>query len=103
MILLFDIGNTHTHLGLANDRCVLKQADLPTAGWQTARRRRRILKFIGKNRQSKARLLCSVVPGATPRVVKAVRALTGLPVLELTPKTARGVGIDYPRPASTLT
>ena len=25
MILLFDIGNTHTHLGLANRRRVVKQ------------------------------------------------------------------------------
>ena len=33
MILLLDIGNTHTHLGLANSRRVVKQANLPTAGW----------------------------------------------------------------------
>ena len=33
MILLFDIGNTNTHIGLADDRRVLRQADLPTSGW----------------------------------------------------------------------
>ena len=33
MILLFDIGNTNTHLGLANSRRVVKQADMPTAAW----------------------------------------------------------------------
>ena len=33
MILLFDIGNTHTHIGLANDRRVLKQTNIPTRDW----------------------------------------------------------------------
>ena len=33
MILLFDIGNTHTHVGLADDRRVLKQTDIPTPTW----------------------------------------------------------------------
>ncbi len=33
MILLFDIGNTNTHLGLANSRRVVKQADIPTTAW----------------------------------------------------------------------
>ena len=38
MILLFDIGNTHTHVGLADDRRVLKQTDIPTL--RLVRRRR---------------------------------------------------------------
>ncbi len=33
MLLLFDIGNTNTHVGLANDARVLKQASVPTRGW----------------------------------------------------------------------
>ena len=33
MILLFDIGNTHTHLGLADRRRVVKQINIPTASW----------------------------------------------------------------------
>jgi len=40
------------------------------------------------------------VPRATPLIRKTVRALWKLPVLELTPKTLRGVGIDYPKPDS---
>ena len=38
MILLFDIGNTHTHLGLANARRVVRQVDIPTAAWFEGRR-----------------------------------------------------------------
>ena len=33
MILLFDIGNTNTHVGLANGRRVLKQINIPTREW----------------------------------------------------------------------
>jgi type III pantothenate kinase len=99
VILLFDIGNTHTHVGLANDRRVLKQTDLPTGAWRSGEATAQIQKFIGKNRIEGA-ALCSVVPRVTPLVVKAVRVLAGVPVLELTPKTVRGVGIDYPRPAT---
>jgi type III pantothenate kinase len=43
-------------------------------------------------------ILCSVVPQATPKVRKTVRQLWNLTALELTPKTLRGVGIDYPKP-----
>ena len=40
MILLFDIGNTHTHVGLANNRRVLRQMDIPTREWFGGKRRR---------------------------------------------------------------
>src|SRR6185503_15202116 len=44
--------------------------------------------------------LCSVVPRATPGVKRFARKRWGLKCLELTPKTLRGVGIDYPRPGT---
>ena len=56
-------------------------------------------KFIGREKISGA-ALCSVVPRATPLVRKMVRATWKLDALELTPKTIRGVGIDYPKPDS---
>jgi len=40
------------------------------------------------------------VPRATPRVSRAVRAGWKLTPLELNVKTLRGVGVDYPKPAS---
>jgi hypothetical protein len=33
MILLFDIGNTHTHVGLANEKRVVTKTDMPTHDW----------------------------------------------------------------------
>ena len=99
MILLFDIGNTHTHVGLADDRRVLKQMDILTRAWFGGNAAALVKKFACKNKISGA-ILCSVVPRATPQVRKTVSALWKLSVLELTPKTLRGVGIDYPKPDS---
>jgi type III pantothenate kinase len=99
MILLFDIGNTHTHLGLATPRRVVKQANIPTAAWFNGKARKLVKKFTAGSRLEGA-ALCSVVPRATPFVRRALKRLWGLPCLELTPATLRGVGIDYPKPGT---
>jgi type III pantothenate kinase len=99
MILLFDIGNTHAHIGLANRKRVVKQTNIPTREWFGGNARARIVKFAGAEKIEGA-VLCSVVPRATPQVRKTVRAIWKLDLLELTPKTMRGVGIDYPLPNS---
>jgi type III pantothenate kinase len=99
MILLFDIGNTHTHVGLANNRRVLRQINVPTREWFGGKAAARVKKFAGAKIIDGA-ILCSVVPRATPLVRKTVRKHWKLDTLELTPKTVRGVGIDYPKPNS---
>ena len=97
MTLLFDIGNTHTHLGLANRKRVVKQFNIPTAGWFGGEAAERVLKFAGHASMDGA-VLCSVVPQATPLVQEFVKKHWSLDCLKLTPKTLRGVGIDYPNP-----
>jgi len=97
MILLFDIGNTNTHLGLADSRRVLKHADIPTAAWRNGAATKLVAKFTGGARVEGA-ALCSVVPRVTPIVRRTARRRWGVPCLELTPKTLRGVGLDYPQP-----
>jgi type III pantothenate kinase len=99
MILLFDIGNTHTHIGLAEGRRVLKQVNVPTREWFGGRADALAKKFAGAKKISGA-VLCSVVPRATPLVRRAACALWEVNVLELSPKTLRGAGIDYPKPNS---
>ena len=99
MILLFDIGNTHTHIGLADEQRVWKHADIPTLAWFGGSAVMRIKKNIGKKKITGV-ALCSVVPRATALARQAVRAVWKLDALELTPKTLRGVGIDYPKPDS---
>ena len=99
MILLFDIGNTHTHLGLADGQRVRKQANIPTLGWFGGGAAALVKNFAGKNKIEGA-IFCSVVPRATPVVRKTVRGLWKLNPLELNAASLRGVGVDYPRPAS---
>ncbi len=99
MTLLFDIGNTHTHLGLADDTRVVKQGDIPTLAWFGGGAAARIKQFIGKHEIGSV-VLCSVVPRVTPLAKKFVRATWKTEALELNAKTVRGVGIDYPKPNS---
>ena len=96
MILLFDIGNTHTHLGLADNRRVIKQESVATALWFSGGAERQIARFIGRAPITGA-ALCSVVPKATPFAVKMVRLKWRLNCLILSPATS-GVGIKYPKP-----
>jgi pantothenate kinase type III len=100
MILLFDIGNTHTHLGLANRSRVFKQTNIPTASWARGDAEKLVRKFVGRAFVEGA-ALCSVVPRATPFARTLVKRNWRVNVLELTPKTLKGVGIDYPKPART--
>ena len=97
MILLFDIGNTNTHVGLANNRRVTRQTDIPTAAWQAGKAKAQLIRFVGRTRVDGV-ALCSVVPRVTPLVRQAARDLWKLTCLELAPKTLRGLGIDYPKP-----
>jgi len=97
MLLLFDIGNTNTHVGLANVRRVIRHTDIPTAEWFGGGAKARLARFVGRGRLEGG-ALCSVVPRATPVVRQAARELWKLSCLELTPNTLRGVGIDYPKP-----
>ncbi|HEX5221396.1 MAG TPA: type III pantothenate kinase [Verrucomicrobiae bacterium] len=97
MILLFDIGNTHTHVGLANAQRIVRHTDIPTATWFSGKAIRSLTRFVGKAKVEGA-AICSVVPPATPAVQKMVKAKWRLSALVLTPKTLKGVGIDYPKP-----
>jgi type III pantothenate kinase len=97
MILLLDIGNTHTHLGLANSKRVVKQINVPTASWFDGTAKKLMAKFVGRAGLEGA-ALCSVVPKVTPRALSAIKQTWGVDCLVLGPKTLRGVGIDYPKP-----
>jgi type III pantothenate kinase len=99
MLLLFDIGNTHTHLGLANSKRVVRHKDIPTSAWSDGRVRDLLLDFVDRSAVEGA-ALCSVVPKVTPLAHKLVWQLWKKDALELTPRTLRGVGIDYPRPST---
>ncbi len=99
MNLLLDIGNTNTHLGLANDRRVGRQTSIPTAAWSTGQGERLLARFAGRHALEGA-ALCSVVPAATPKVTRLLERRWHLRPFVLTHETVRGVGVDYPQPAT---
>ncbi len=99
MLLLLDIGNTHTHVGLAGPRGGIRRFELPTPGWMKGSTAVALRRAVGRA-PVHAAAVCSVVPAATTRAVAAVRRLWQVEPLVLTHRTVRGVGLDYPRPAT---
>ncbi len=97
MIVLFDIGNTHTHVGWARGGKVRRQFSLPTRGWAGRGNPKLVRERLGRV-GPKGAAICSVVPGVTPQVAAFVRREWGLVALELDAGTVEGVGVDYPRP-----
>jgi type III pantothenate kinase len=97
MIALFDVGNTHTHIGLANSSRVTRHLDMPTDGWGRGTTQQIAAKFL-KNQPLEGVALCSVVPAVTTLVANFAQTRLRLPCLQLSPATVRGVGIDYPAP-----
>jgi type III pantothenate kinase len=97
MILLFDIGNTNTHIGIASDKRVMKQTEVSTRDWFSGRAGAQVRQFVGRAEPDGV-VLCSVVPKATPSVKAFVNGTYELECLELNPETLRGVGINYPEP-----
>ncbi len=96
MLLLLDIGNTHSHVGFAGPGKVRSQQNLRTETWFDGGARRALGKLLAGKRV-RGIAFCSVVPKATPLCRDFARSL-GVPVLELNAQTICGVGIDYPKP-----
>ena len=97
MILLLDIGNTHTHIGLGNASKVTRARDLKTADVIAGNIGPELVRFVGRSKLTGA-CFCSVVPAATAPAQAAMGAESGLTALQLTSDTLRGVGIRYPKP-----
>ncbi|MEY4386990.1 MAG: hypothetical protein RLY20_2273 [Verrucomicrobiota bacterium] len=97
MLLLFDIGNSNTHIGLADGQRLRKQMDVPTRDWFSGRAGTVVRNFIGRA-EPEGVAVCSVVPKATPPVKAFVKGCYELDCFELTHQTVRGVGINYPQP-----
>lgn len=96
MILLIDIGNTHTHLGLGDEDGVVKTAEITTHGLTIAEQES-ALKQLCETAPTAA-VLCSVVPEKTSSIQVALRQSFDLFATELNHSTVKGVGIDYPKP-----
>lgn len=99
MTLLIDIGNTHSHLGLANQRRVTRHADMSTEAWNSRQAERKLKQFVDKTKINSV-AFCSVVPAVTKFVRRTIRTAFGLRAAELDGDSVTGIGIDYPEPKS---
>lgn len=99
MILLIDIGNTHTHLGWAKGTRIFGAQNLSTKDVR-AGSLGRILEGLLPRKPVTGACLCSVVPAATGPARRAVRAVTGLDPEILGPDRLPGIGVRYPKPES---
>lgn len=99
MLLLFDIGNTNTHLGIANSKRVIAQRNIPTNSWFKGGAEEMIQDFVSQRRIT-GTALCSVVPKATPRAIRTATRLGGKRCFVLNHQSISGVGINYPQPQS---
>lgn len=98
MVLLVDVGNTHTHIGVADERRVRRSRDLETRLLVAGGAAPLLKKFVGASRLMGA-CICSVVPRATPHLRNILRKW-GTPIMELNAGTVRGVGVKYPKPGT---
>ena len=97
MILLLDVGNTHTHLALAELSHIRHHQNIQTAAWFSGAAPAALRKFAGAQ-PIHAAALCSVVPKATALIRKFIRQEWQVRPLVLTAKTIVDIGIDYPQP-----
>lgn len=97
MMLLLDIGNTHTHVGLGGPRSLRILGDLPTSAWNDGNAPALLEALMGR-RKPDLLCFCSVVPQVNAAVTEWAHRLWPTAPLQLTPHTLRGVGIDYPKP-----
>ncbi|MBN1918036.1 MAG: type III pantothenate kinase [Verrucomicrobia bacterium] len=100
MILAVDIGNTKTALGLVEGTEVRARASALTdaqpaltAAWDG------LCQTLSETPRLDGVIVCSVVPEATPSVMEAARALTGLEPVEYTAATPIGITVRYEPPS----
>ena len=97
MLLLLDIGNTHTHFGWARGEKIIRPGVLPTADWRAGRALATLAR-AASGRGLTGVALCSVVPEATRQATRQIERAWKLKPFPLTADTVRGIGIDYPAP-----
>ena len=99
MVLLLDVGNTHTHPGLAQGDKVTSLAVIPTHAWRSGEAPT-LLKKLLRGKPLAGAALSSVVPGVNSTIRRCVAKLFDVPLLELSHRNVRIIGVDYPKPES---
>jgi len=102
VVLLVDIGNTHTHAAVADgsgivadvrfasELLALGQAEKPLARLLHRAKAQRLVGVV----------FCSVVPRLNTPLKRLLRARWHCAAWQLTARTVTGIGIDYPKPST---
>jgi len=96
VLLLLDIGNTHTHVAIAGRR-LLRPVNFPTLAWNSGRMLAHLTRHLRGKKPSNI-ALCSVVPEATDRAIDLAKSAWAITPFQLNAATTHGIGIDYPHP-----
>jgi type III pantothenate kinase len=97
VILLLDIGNTNTHVGLATAKRVVKHANIPSEEWFGGKAGKAIAALAG-GRTLEGAAIASVVPRAVRPALSLLQKKWRVRPLILTAKMVVELGIDYPFP-----
>jgi len=98
-VIVVDVGNTSTTVGLARAGRISGISRLPT---RTACRKdvTAVLTRLTRNRRIAGAMLCSVVPERNRLWLQALRSCSGRPPVEVHHRMKFGLRIEYPNPAS---
>lgn len=99
-ILVVDIGNTSTTVGVARGRRVLRTDRLPSMAGGDIERIGSFLRRVTRSFAIEDAVLCSVVPRLNPCWRHALNRLTGREPLLVTSRVRMNVTVDYPKPSS---
>lgn len=97
-ILVVDIGNTSTTLGVARGRRMLRTGRMPSLDGGDPKRLESVLRRLVKPGEVEDAVLCSVVPRLNPGWRHVLNRMTGREPLLVTHRIRMNVAVDYPRP-----
>ncbi|MGC8743223.1 MAG: type III pantothenate kinase [Verrucomicrobiia bacterium] len=100
MIILIDIGNTHTHIGFSNEKRILRALDIPTDLFLRLDKSNRLfektIKSIAKT--INGAVMASVSPKATPVLKSMIKKHYNINPIILNHSNAPLSGFNYPKP-----
>ena len=99
MVLLIDVGNTSTTLGLWDGACVVKTGRVATSQREPRVVSSEVRRWLGRRKIADA-VLSTVVPAVRPLWRKMCDALGVKNPLDVNHKLKLGVKISYPQPTS---
>ena len=102
VVLLVDIGNTHTHAAVANAAGIVADVKFTSDSLALGQAERPIARLLcrASAKRLDGAVFCSVVPRLNLPFKRLLREHWQCTAFQLTARTVTGIGIDYPKPSS---